>query len=165
MSADSERRIIAAIDPGNEGAVAILNGRGELVEILDMPTSAITVSGKARQIVSAPLLAMLLRAHDPAEVWMEQVHAGPQMGGVSAMSFGRGVGIIEGAVAMLGKPLTTVRPNEWKRVMRCPADKDGARTRAMQIFPTCADLFRRKKDDGRAEAAMIGAFAVRVATG
>lgn len=41
-------------------------------------------------------------------------------------------------------------------------DKDGAQIPGMQIFPTCADLFRRKKDDGRAEAAMIGAFAVRV---
>ncbi|MBO1361805.1 hypothetical protein J2D73_18645 [Acetobacter sacchari] len=151
-------KTVIGIDPGINGAVAIMNERGDLIEVLDMPTTPTVVSGKTRSVVSAPLLATMIRAHDPSSVWIEKVHAGPKMGSLSAMSFGIGVGVIEGVVAALGKPLTTARPAIWKKAMSCPADKDAARTRAMQLFPTSADLFKRKKDDGRAEAAMIALY-------
>ncbi|NHO33569.1 RuvC family protein [Acetobacter fallax] len=154
-------RTIAAIDPGRTGAIAILSERGDLIEVLDMPTNPVTVSGKIRHIVSAPLLATMLRAHDPAEIWLERVGVRPGEGAVGAFAFGRGVGAIEGVVAYLGKPLSLVTPSEWKKATRTPADKGGARARAMQLFPTCADLFKRVKDDGRAEAALIGVFACR----
>lgn len=120
---------IAAIDPGNSGAIAILSADGHLIEVLDMPTVTITVSGKQRRIVSAPLLATMLRIHDPSEIWLEQVSTRPGEGSVGAFAFGRGVGVIEGVTATLGKPLTTVRPNVWKKAISCPADKGGARAR------------------------------------
>ncbi|NHN85889.1 hypothetical protein GOB93_14735 [Acetobacter musti] len=154
-------RTIAAIDPGKTGAIAILSDRGDLIEVLDMPTAPVTVSGKIRHIVSAPLLATMLRAHDPAEVWLERVGARPAEGAVGAFAFGRGVGVIEGVTAALGKPLSLVTPAEWKRATRTPANKDSARARAMQLFPTAADQFKRVKDDGRAEAALIGLYATR----
>ncbi|OUJ16467.1 hypothetical protein [Acetobacter sp. DsW_063] len=153
-------RAVIAIDPGITGAIAVLNDLGGLIEVLDMPTSPVTVSGKVRNVVSAPLLATMIQAHDPSEVWLEKVNARPGEGPAGAFSFGRGVGVIEGVVAALGLPLSTVPPAEWKKAMRCPADKDGARTQAMQLFPASADLFKRKKDDGRAEAAMLGRFAL-----
>jgi crossover junction endodeoxyribonuclease RuvC len=39
--------------------------------------------------------------------------------------------------------------------MRVTADKDTARTRAIELWPSHAQLFARKKDHGRAEAALI----------
>ena len=35
------------------------------------------------------------------------------------------------------------------------AGKDASRMRAMELFPTRAELFKRAKDDGRADAALI----------
>jgi crossover junction endodeoxyribonuclease RuvC len=39
--------------------------------------------------------------------------------------------------------------------------KDGARARAMEVFPWNVDLFKRVKDDGRADAALIAAWGLR----
>lgn len=104
----------------------------------------------------------MLRAHDPAEIWLAKVSTRPGEGAVGAFAFGHDlfVGVIEGVGAPLGKPLT-VTPAIWKRATGCPADTGGARARAMQLFPTAADQFKRVKDDGRAEAALIGVYAYR----
>jgi len=38
--------------------------------------------------------------------------------------------------------------------------KDGARARAAELFPAYAQMFARKKDDGRADAALIAWWSV-----
>jgi crossover junction endodeoxyribonuclease RuvC len=51
----------------------------------------------------------------------------------------------------------------WKRAMQVPSDKGACRMRAMQTFPGHSDLFRRVKDDGRAEAALLGFYGATAA--
>jgi crossover junction endodeoxyribonuclease RuvC len=51
-----------------------------------------------------------------------------------------------------------VNPAHWKRVMGVTADKDSSRQRASQLFPRYAQLWSRRKNDGRAEAALIAIF-------
>jgi crossover junction endodeoxyribonuclease RuvC len=51
-----------------------------------------------------------------------------------------------------------VKPTEWKAATKTPKDKDKARTRAQQLFPSCYDLLVRVKDDGRAEAAILAFY-------
>jgi len=46
--------------------------------------------------------------------------------------------------------------------MRVPADKDGARRMAIQQFPALADRLNRKKDEHRAEALLMAAYAKAV---
>ena len=60
------------------------------------------------------------------------------------------------AACLLSENLVT--PQLWKKAMRLVADKDAARQRAVQLFPERAEWFRRVKDDGRAEAAMIALY-------
>ncbi|XP_060665649.1 uncharacterized protein LOC132797913 [Drosophila nasuta] len=124
-----------------------------------MPTVAVTVGKKQRNVVSAPLLATMLRAHDPAEIWLEKVSTRP--GEVPWVPL-RSVVVLASSRAwpLLLASLSTVTPAVWKKATGCPADKGGARARAMQLFPTAADQFKRVKDDGRAEAALIGVYAV-----
>ena len=44
----------------------------------------------------------------------------------------------------------------WKRKLHLPGkDKEAARQRALQLFPKHHSLFSRKKDHGRADAALI----------
>lgn len=66
-----------------------------------------------------------------------------------------GDGIAEGVVAGAGWPLTYVSPAKWKRDLRLSADKGASRRRAIELWPSWAELFARVKDDGRAEAALI----------
>ena len=71
------------------------------------------------------------------------------------------VGVIEGAMAALGLPVAFVTPPVWKRAVGIAPGKDGAkdaaRSEAIRRWPAHAGLFARVKDDGRAEAALIGA--------
>jgi crossover junction endodeoxyribonuclease RuvC len=76
----------------------------------------------------------------------------------SVFSFGRSAGIIEGVLAAFDIPTTLVTPQAWQKAMAVRDGKDGSRERAMQLFPASAELFQRKKDDGRSDAALIAKY-------
>lgn len=154
--------MIVGADPGKTGALAWLTDAGELIHVEDMPTEEIKVGTKKRHVVAPARLARLLQDRRPVQFVLEKVNTRPGEGAVGAFSFGRGYGCIEGVVAALGISIRYVPPGVWKRSLGVPADKGGARLRAQQMFPTHCDLFKRVKDDGRAEAAMIGAWGVQV---
>jgi crossover junction endodeoxyribonuclease RuvC len=48
-----------------------------------------------------------------------------------------------------------VSPAVWKRHFKLSADKEASRALALRLFPATAEHFSRKKDHGRAEAALI----------
>lgn len=138
------------IDPGKSGAIALLAYGGALVDVYDMPL--------AGGLVSPQLIAGL-------EDWangeygtavIEDVHSMPKQGVASSFGFGRSKGVVEGVFAGAGRPLVYVSPAVWKRDMKLTRDKDGCRRRAIELWPSRSDLFARVKDDGRAEAALIG---------
>ena len=59
----------------------------------------------------------------------------------------------------LGLPLERVRPSAWKMAMGLRGKpKAASRGMATELFPDFADQFRRVKDDGRAEAALIARY-------
>ena len=89
-------------------------------------------------------------------VVIENVHAMPQNGSVGGFSQGMGLGLWLGILAVLRIPVTRVEPARWKKDLLIPAgaDKSASIVRALQFFPTCKDLVR-KKDHGRADALLI----------
>jgi len=142
--------VLIGIDPGASGAIAkLINGK--LAGVWDMPV--LEVRGKRRTDANA--LASIVREISADHAYIEEVGAMPGQGVTSMFSFGRSAGIIEGVLAALLVPVTPVRPAQWKMALRVPAGKDGARARATQLLPEAAQHWQRKKDDGRAEAAMI----------
>jgi len=148
------------IDPGKTGALALFEW-GRLIEVVDMPTVEVEVSRTRRQVVSPGLLANYFKSVLPEMVYFEKVGVRPKEGAVGAFSFGRGVGTIEGIMAALEIPYQMVLPAVWKKSFDLPSEKDVARQHAIAIFPEHAKLFARKKDDGRAEASLIGLYGVR----
>jgi hypothetical protein len=70
-------------------------------------------------------------------------------------NFGRSAGLIEGCIVAKNIPHTYVTPATWTKAVGRAAGKDASRMRAMELFPAKADLFKRAKDDGRADAALI----------
>lgn len=149
---------IIGIDLGIAGAVALLSAAGDLVEVADMPALRDGFGGRAA--VNASLLAGLLARWHAREVVCEFVSARPKEGAVGAFSFGRSRGVIEGACAALGLPIRLLTPAAWKRAVGLPVGrdraKDAARSEAIRRWPAHAGLFARVRDDGRAEAALIG---------
>lgn len=144
------------IDPGFSGAIAILDGAA--IEIHDMPVFPAR-SGKTE--INHHGLLDLLRSVEPGTVWLEKVSAMPGQGVSSMFRFGQGYGAIEMAVAASGHVLRYVTPQQWKKHFGLiGAAKDASRAVACQRLPGAAHLFARKKDGGRADAALIGLYGI-----
>ncbi len=145
------------IDPGSSGAVAVLDGNGQIVAVTDMPVVKVKVGKTERARVSGPMLAALLEqtAHDTVMVVLEKVGGMTGQSASAAFTFGYGAGMIEGVIAALGLPMAPVTPQVWKKSAGIAADKGAAREAAMRLWPREAERFARVKDDGRAEAALM----------
>ena len=155
---------IIGIDPGLNGAIAVL--QGEHLTIIDMPTMTIERNGKSKRQVSASDLAEIIKRFTPLEMsapiaFCERVSAMAGQGVTSVFSLGRSFGMIEGILATLQIATTFVPPPTWtKGVGRSPG-KDASRARAMELFPYQMALFKRVKDDGRSDAALIALWGSR----
>jgi hypothetical protein len=142
---------ILGIDPGKSGAVAVLDEGGELLKVHDTPS---TLEPNGRSTTNAPLLAGILARTHARIAYCEFVGARPTDAKVAAFAFG----LARGAGA-LGLPIVFLTPTTWKRLADIPLgaeNKDLARTRAIARWPARADLFARKCDVDRGEAALIG---------
>lgn len=146
---------VVGIDIGAKGAVALLTKDGDLIDVVDMP--CLHDGPQNRRAVNAPLLASIIYKWNPVHAFVEHVGARPGEGPVGAFAFGRSRGVIEGVFGAAGLPVTFMVPACWKRAVGlASASKDGARSEAIRRWPRHAQLFSRVKDDGRAEAALIG---------
>lgn len=152
--------MIVGIDPGMAGAIAWLSDDGFLIEVRDLPVA------KGQGLLPGALGAFLREPdRNPVHAYLERVAARPGAGVSGMFNFGRGYGQIEGVLAALGVPVTLVTPGKWKGALRIPADKSASRARAAQLWPGLAGCFARVKDDGRAEAALIGLYGANTTQG
>jgi crossover junction endodeoxyribonuclease RuvC len=149
------------IDPGLSGAIAIITT--ESLKIFDMPTMTVERNGKAKRQVSAAELAEMLYLYSGRDchVYCERVGAVTGQGVTSVFSFGRSFGMIEGILAAFKMPVTFVPPATWVKAVGRGQGKDASRARAMELFPSDQDQFKRVKDDGRADAALIAYWGSR----
>lgn len=128
-----------------------------------MPTLEVKVGKSTKTRISPELLAHELRSwYDVRTCYMEAVSSSPQMGVSSAFAFGEGFGIVKGVLAALGVPLVLVPPAKWKRDLGLNQSKDGSRAKAIARWPGHSNEFKRVKDDGRAEAALIASWGLVV---
>ena len=152
---------IIGVDPGVHGAIAWLDLASGLIEVIDMPSAVVRVGKGSKTRISTQALASCIAGHKPSHAYVEAVHAMPGQGVSSTFAFGQALGQIEGVLAALGVPVTYVSPTVWKRSMQVTAGKGTSRARAMQLWPRQTAPFVRVKDDGRAEAALIGLYGLR----
>jgi crossover junction endodeoxyribonuclease RuvC len=159
MTTFTPRKIIG-IDVGLDGAIAMMRGE-TLTGIVDMPTVSLDRNGKTKRQISIPELIAILDEFKPEEAYCERVFAMSGQGVTSVFSFGRSLGAIEGVLAARLIKTTLVTPQTWQKAMGVSGGKDGARARAMELFPWNVDYFKLKKHDGRADAALIACWGLR----
>jgi Holliday junction resolvasome RuvABC endonuclease subunit len=149
------------IDPGAvSGGLAIIsdNAAPRLVDAIDLPT----VGTKAKQRVDVLALRDWIQHHKPDHAYIERGQAMPRQGASSGFKFGRGCGAIEAVIQLLEIPWTLVEASAWKRAHQLRGgDKEASRQRALQLFPAAHVLLARRKDHGRAEAALIALAAMK----
>ena len=142
---------ILGVDPGASGAIAFyFPSRPDLIAVEDVPLAAGEIDGAT--------LAKHIRQMAPNIALIEQIGAMPKQGVSSTFKFGVSYGIVRGIVSTLEIPTHFATPGRWKKHFRLSADKEEARALALRLWPT-SDGFSRKKDHGRAEAALIARFA------
>ena len=144
---------VLGVDPGMEGALAYVH-RGKLLEVVDMPA----VGGD----ISTPLLTQMVRMIPVEWGAVERVHSMPKQGVSTTFKFGMAYGMVRAAVGGLLVPMEEPTPNTWKKTFNLDADKEKARLLALKLFPDKSELFRFKKNHGRAEAALIALWCERL---
>ena len=147
---------ILGVDPGIKGGCAIVmvhnSAVPDIIDIIDIPV----VGVGAKERVDVLALRVWVQQHRPDHAYVERAQAMPKQGASSGFKYGRSVGSIEAVITCCEVPLTIVEPTAWKKFHRLHGgDKEGGRQRALQLFPAAHALLARKKDHGRAEAALI----------
>jgi Holliday junction resolvasome RuvABC endonuclease subunit len=155
---------IIGIDPGIHGGCAIVeleNGAApRLVDAIDIPT----VGTGAKERVDVLALQAWIQTHRPDCAGIERGQALPRQGSSSGFKYGRACGALEAVLACCNVPFELIEPSVWKRAHHLrggPENKETARALALQFFPAAHTLLARKKDHGRAEAALIALTASR----
>jgi len=153
---------ILGIDPGLSGAICFYEIATRRIQVFDMPV----VNGR---VDAAPLAQIVdqcsFQAGRRVHAAIEQVSSMPRQKG--SFNFGVSAGIIQGVLGALGIPFTMVQPALWKGAVGLrktvgetqAENKTRARELASKLWPEMAGEFKRVKDDGRAESALIARFA------
>jgi len=151
--------IIVGIDPGLSGAIASFNPDYNKVIVRDMPT----VKGKTRgrDLDVEGLLDIAMYHHELDLIVMEKpVLARPGEGRGSIGKFGYTTGLTEGIYRGFNSECAfmLVSPQKWKAHFGLIGEgKDASRGLAAVRFDDY-EMFKRKKDDGRAEAALMALY-------
>lgn len=136
--------IFIGIDPGKTGGIASVGDDGRVLRVDPMPLTPADI-----------LMAICAhRDHDalyyqdggqdakvkrqPVKCVLEWVSASPQMGVVSAFTFGRGYGQLEAFLLAADIPFDLATPKHWQRVMQCltGGNKNISKARAQALFPS-----------------------------
>jgi hypothetical protein len=116
------------IDPGTNGGIAWITGGKSCAE--KMPDTLQDLWELLRDIE--------ISSEGECHAYLEQVHSSPQMGVVSAFTFGNGFGHLEMALTAAGIPFTRVRPQVWQKELGCltKGDKNISKRKAQELFPS-----------------------------
>ena len=138
---------VIGIDPGVNGGIAWIAGGKACVE--KMPDTLHDLWGLIADIAGE--FGVEYRA------CIEQVSSSPQMGVVSAFSFGRGYGNLEMALTAAGVPFERVRPQVWQKSLGCltKGDKNVTKRKAQEMFPGI------KVTHATADALLIAAYGTK----
>ena len=141
---------IIGVDPGVSGAIAFYYpDRPNLISAYDVPV--------VDNSINPAELFDLIRRYGPDLAVVEHVHAFKGQGVTSMFNFGKSYGIALGVIGAMKIPSVHVSPTKWKKYFSLTADKEQARALAISKWPA-SEHFRRKKDNGRAEAALLALY-------
>lgn len=155
--------ITIGVDPGMHGALAFLDGDGQLVAVHDYPVSS---DGALAWIDGADLYALIgaqlaAMPKAPVTAWVERVGAMPMQGRTGIFTFGLATGSVLAVLQMHNVAIEFVTPVKWKGhfgLIRKP--KDASLAKARLLYPQ-APWFTNKGHVDRAEAALIARYGRR----
>jgi Holliday junction resolvasome RuvABC endonuclease subunit len=145
--------ITIGIDPGANGGIAWIDYNGKAC-VEKIPDTLQDLWELLCDITSYPKSSIDGRSY---KAYIEQVASSPQMGVVSAFSFGRGYGNLEMALTAAGIPFERVRPQVWQKALGCmtKGNKNVSKSKAQELFPD------RKITHATADALLIAYYGTK----
>lgn len=166
------------IDPGMDGAVALIQPNGEVrfwdTPVLEVKTTEKTSEGKpkTRRLYDvASMSAIISSANIVGQggilgCVLEKVHAMPEQGVSSSFSFGMGFGMWQGILAAKEIGFELVDPRRWTGLllkdMPKGRGKETGAIRAGQLYPAASAHFRTPRGallGGRTDALLLAHYA------
>ena len=159
------------IDPGRNGAIAIIYNNGDdmlqTMNIFDIP-----LTSDKKKVDVNKLFHFLYSISDGKQVKcvLEKAQTMPGQGGVSNFSYGMTYGKTLSVLEILNIPFTEVHPMTWKKEFGILKSSKGmmkkdkkllALKKANELFPSMKKCFyteRGKLLDGRVEALLLAEF-------
>lgn len=150
--------IVAGIDPGKTGALAVLFPDGSAM-FGDVPSMKLRNRDRPAWSQWWAEWTSILRMASPDKIVIEDVASRPGQGVSSMFSFGRSFGFAHGIAASCQCPVYLVSPGTWKaKLGLINSDKNASRELCRSLYPAVSDHVRRTKDDGRAEALLLAHY-------
>ena len=149
--------LIAGIDPGTNGAIAVLDSSNpDSVALLDLKKNSICDTWNWLHTEGLALKS--------SKIWVEDVHSMFGMSAKSNFGFGRNLGtVLTIAELLTGKDPNTITPKIWQKyigvTVKGKAIKQEVAKIAKGLYPN-ADLHGKRGGllDGRADALMIAHY-------
>jgi crossover junction endodeoxyribonuclease RuvC len=167
---EGSEMIVLGVDPGKDGAIAVIREEVKSITFHDIPTLFTGVGGK-RDYDVHEMASIMRTIGEPQQmqVILERQQAMPPhmqgrtQGVATSFQIGVGYGVWLGLLGALGIPFLTVLPATWKKVMLSdmPKGKEASRAKAKQMFPQAAEDLKLVKHHNRAEALLICEFGRR----
>ncbi len=145
--------VYLGIDPGQTGAMALVDYHGDFLELWDYYDGPTAVK----------VLETWHLLYNIAHVGLEKVHSMPRQGVASSFKFGCNYGRYQGILDGLHLPYTLITPQKWQAGVVPKKTGDSAKpslTVARQMFPS-AEL-HLVKHHGRADALLIADYVRRL---
>jgi len=149
------------IDPGKTGAAALLYEPDEGqqgVDIIDW-SDPVQVAADVSEWVHDFKIVMAV---------LEKVHSMPKQGVSGVFTFGTNYGVWQGILSALKVPHVLVTPQKWQKGALSKGDGKNTKERSLaavrRLYPG-SRLYKRKMDDGRADATLMAHHALAVYSG
>ena len=144
------KMIFIGIDPGQTGAIAVIDWTGEILFLKDWPCDEIGAADIVRTIQGC-FSNFTLRAA------LEKVHSMPKQGVSSSFKFGTNFGIWKGILASFQIPFLEPTPQAWQKgVVKKAQDTDPKIAATRRLWPKVElEGPRGGIKDGRADALLI----------
>lgn len=148
--------IYIGIDPGKQGAIAVLYPTG-LCSVIDLPCLA--------DMPDVRFIGDYLHNGTDTSIVIERQQAMPKQGVSSTFQTGMGYGALMAVCYLSNHRIYEVRASQWKQKMGLAGKtKEDSRALAIQLFPALAEELKRVKDEGRAESLLIAEYGRRFLT-
>lgn len=150
--------LTAGIDPGLEGALAIIENGCKVVDVIDMPRDGGDVD-------SVTLFLKLQRfGQIPCVLEKVQVISRKQITPLTHFSMGRTFQAALSVAEILGWNVKPVVPLKWKNYFSLGSIKDQSISMALGLYPDAKSWISLKKHHNRAEAVLMAHYCHYLAT-